>query len=72
MNRVLLLQHNRTSVLRAILTLKGNCFCRAFCCPKQEADPDLQSFPSSEWGGRLRGLSTLSIFGLSADLCSYP
>lgn len=40
--------------------------------PQQEADPDLQSSPSSEGvGGRLHGLSTLSVFGLSADLYSY-
>lgn len=49
------------------MTLKENYFCRAFCCPKQEADPDLQSCPSSEWGGWLHGLSTLSLVCLQTS-----
>lgn len=69
-DRALLLQHNRTSVL-SHLDPERELVLHNLLLPQQEADPDLQSSPSSEGGGRLHGLSTLSVFGLSADLYSY-
>lgn len=65
-DRALLLQHNRTSVL-SHLDPERELVLQNLLLPQQEADPDLRRWG---WGG-LHGLSTLSVFGLSADLYSY-
>lgn len=68
-DRALLLQHNRTSIL-SHLDPERELVLHNLLLPQQEADPDLQSSPSSE-AGREAPWPLHFVFGLSADLYSY-